>query len=228
MIIGIPGLGGHESSLSEYIALFPERNVRIVRLVNPEKSLQRILELASSQQEVIFLCNCYGLQLALRAADRMPRKVRGIIVIESFFAQFHSWTPLARAINAGLISIIAFFDSVGLARKRFWNGVDYAKLARYPIYVQPVFDMLWQDLGNYFLKIKDILTFTLPAEVTVPTLFILSPKGYLRNPTDRARVQKIFVNSRIVEVTSKSHNIVSLAAREIAGIIESWFETLHV
>jgi GT2 family glycosyltransferase/pimeloyl-ACP methyl ester carboxylesterase len=224
LMIGVPGLGGHESSLAEYVPLFPSYDLRIVRLVDHERALQEILALCEKEAEVIFLCNCYGLQLALRAAEKMPEKVNGIIVIEAFFAQFHRWAPLARGINRGFIRTVRGLNKLGLRRTRFWSGIDYAKLARYPIYFQPAFDMLWQDLGNYFSKIDDILSFKLPAHVSTPTLIIASPGGYLRSARNRRRLRHVFGNLRILEVEDRTHNIVSTSAKEIVTLSNDWLQ----
>ena len=222
VVVCIPGLGGHESSLREYVDLLHEYDVRLIQLVNHRQTLADMIELCRREQAVIFLCNCYGLQLALRASDELPGKIRGIIVIEAFFPEFHSWSKVALVLNTSMLAIIRFFGRLGVKRRRFWTGIDYARLAKYPMAVQPLFDMLWQNLEDYFWKIEDILPFRLPRRVTIPTLFILSPKGYFRSQADRARVQKIFAHSHIVEVTSKSHNIVALAAAEIVAIIRLW------
>ena len=82
--------------------------------------------------------------------------------------------------------------------------------------------MRWQNLTDYFSKIDDMLTFKLPERVHVPTLFIASPKGYLRSPRDRKCLSSIFINSRFLEVSIKTHNIVPLASHEIVALMRPW------
>ena len=222
VIVCIPGLGGHESSLAAYRELLPEYDFRFLRLVNIAEASRDLEGICRNENNVTLLCNCYGVQLAIRAIQKMPEKISRLIVVEAFFAEFHHWMVVPMVVNKWLVLICQLTDLLGLARRKFPTRIDYVKMAKYPIYVQPIFDIRWQNLTDYFLKIDDILTFRLPAEVAVPTLFILSPKGYLRSAADRKAVQSVFVNSDIVEVNENTHNIVSLSRQPISSIIRDW------
>lgn len=228
VIVCIPGLGGHESSLAAYRELLPEYDLRFLRLVNIAEASRVLESICRSENNVTLLCNCYGVQLAIRAIQKMPKKINRLIVVEAFFAEFHSWMVAPMIVNKCLVFILKLTDRLGLARSRFPTEVNYAKLAKYPIYVQPIFDIWWQNLTDYFLKIDDILTFRLPAEVSVPTLFILSPKGYLRSAADRKTLQSVFIHSQFMEVNENTHNIISLSQQTIASIIRGWLRPQSV
>lgn len=226
VVICIPGLGGHRTSLSEYKALLPGRELQFVEVVDHRAAQTHIAHLCDEADAVIFLCNCYGLQLALRAAARVPGKVRALVVVEAFFPQFHAWPRAVLPVNRALLAVVNFFIRLGVRRSRLWTGIDYGRLARYPLFVQPFFDMLWQGLDDYLRKIEDALTYRLPERIDTPTLFILSPNGYFTNGEHRKEVQRIFTRSEIVEIYSKSHNLVSLAAPAIAATADRWLARL--
>lgn len=228
VVICIPGLGGHESCFKEYPTLLSDYDLRFVRLIDHRKCLEDIVSICEREERVTFLCNCYGIQLALRAAERAPKKVERIVVIESFFAEFHFWRPIALAMNTLVLVLLRFFGRIGFKRNSYNTDIDYSKLGKYPVYIQPVFDMQWQNLFDYFSKTKDILTYRLPKKVETPTLFILSPRGWMRNAKDRVVVRSIFTNCRMVEVSANSHDIVLCAPKEVAKAAHSWLESSSV
>ena len=223
-IICIPGLGGHESSLASYKKLLPEYNVLFLRVVDHAEALIQLLDICKNKKKVILFCNCYGIQLALRAIEVHPEKIKQLVVVEAFFMEFHIWRIPAIYSAKALLWLLRFTDFLGFRRRRF-HSIDYAKCAQYPIIFQPLFDVRWQNLTDYFSKIEDIVTFILPARVSIPTLFILAQKGYLRSRKDRERVKSIFVHSSLVEVSSKTHNIISLASEEIASLVRTWLSS---
>lgn len=224
VIICIPGLGGHESSLKEYAELLSEYDLRFLRVVNPQRALNDLLELCRRETRVTLFCNCYGAQLALRAYQSQPETIANIIVVEAFFAEFHTWCTFTAPIIKSIIAILHFTDYIGIRRKRF-HTIDYKKLAHYPIYVQPIFDIRWQNLTDYFLKLDDIRTFRLPHQVKIPTLFILSSRGYMRNIQNRKKLQSIFTHATLIDINANTHNIISTASDEIANHVRRWLLT---
>lgn len=221
-IICIPGLGGHPSVFSAYDQFFSQYKLRHLELVNRQKAFKDLMAMINEETKVILLCNCYGAQIALQAVAVAQDKVRAIVIVEPFFVQFQQWLILFRPVIKFLYWVSLLTDCIGLRRRHFTYQPDYAKLAKYPIYVQPIFDMRWQDLTDYFDKIYDILTYTLPSKIENPTLLIFSPKGFMRSGGVRKKLQNIFVNSHVVETDGGTHNIVTIMEKSLAASIDQW------
>ena len=158
-------------------------------------------------------------------AEAFPDKVTRLVLIEPFFMQFHWWRWPLFPIGYFLLGAARLTDLVGLRRRRFSYQPDYVALAKYPIFVQPLFDMWWQNLTDYFDKCVDALTFRLPARVTVPTLILYSPYGFTRDKKVRAKVRGIFVNSEVVEMDDGTHNIITTMSESAAQAIHNWLRS---
>lgn len=225
-IICLPGLGGHQTSFKGYEKIFADFKIVFTEIVNPEKSFQNIKTICLEQDgSIMLLANCYGAQLGLRLVQELPsKKIEGMIIIEPFFAQFHWWRwPGLFAVRL-MLAVLFVATHLGIRRRHLWENIDYAYLARYPISVQPIFDMRWQNLPDYFRKIDDILTFHLPKDlVHIPALLIFSSEGFMRDINHQERVARIFCQTSTQEVSVKSHNIITLAQKEIGEIILDWF-----
>ncbi len=230
-LICIPGLGGHPSSFKGYDKLLPEYKVIFTQLIDYRKAFEETKNLCASLEEnVVFLTNCYGAQIAMRLIGALPDgKIKGLVIIEPFFAQFHWGRRPALFINKIILKILAIAHKFGLDKKTYRRDIDYFKLARFPIFFQPLFDMGWQSLHFYFDKIEDILRFKLPEQpLGVKSLLIFSPKGFTQNNSRRDYLLRVFNNADIAEVGAKSHNIIALSQNEIADIIRSWLIRLNL
>ncbi|MEK9170555.1 MAG: alpha/beta hydrolase [Patescibacteria group bacterium] len=230
-IICLPGLGGHESVFYEYQKFFNGHGMHFLQIINEEKSFKEITEICGERAgNIVFLTNCYGAQLAIRLINSLPwnqDKISGLIIIEPFFSEFHHWRRPARTINKLILLALSAADKIGFKRKWYRKNVDYNELARYPLFFQPIFDMQWQNLDDYFKKILSLLYFQLPKQkINVPTLLIFSPKGFMQNKGRRKIVSDFFQNSSIEEIQTKSHNIITLAKDEIGDMINSWLSRL--
>lgn len=226
-IICIPGLGGHPSVFNGYEKLLPDYQLIPVGLINQDKTLSDLESIAQKNRGLVFLCSCYGLNLALRIAAKMPRAVNSIIVIEPFFVEFQPWMKLLIPLNKFLIWAAQATDKIGLRRKRFWTSVDYSKLGIYPIFIQPIFDILSQNLTDYFVKGLDILTFKLPQRVETKTLFVLSPKGFIRSEKIEQKLKGIFIKGDIVKIPRNGHNIITNSQALVANQIKEWLAKNH-
>ena len=225
-ILCLPGLGGHRSVFNGYSDMIPDQMFRYVEMINWQDTMKEIEQIAREREKIIIMCNCYGTQLALRLIEKDPSSVIGLILIEPVFAEFYPKLTMLNPINSAVIKLMEFTDRIGLRRKKFDYPIDYRKLSKYPMFIQPFFDMRWQNMTDYFKKIKDVLTFKLPQTVNVKTLFILSSKGYLRSPKTREKIYNIFKNHDSVEIRTDTHNIVALSRKEIAGHIKNWLNNL--
>jgi hypothetical protein len=222
-IICIPGLGGHPSVFNGYTGLFSGYKLYPITIIDRRKAIEDIKEIIRKEGKVIFICSCYGIQLALEIVDEMPSAADQLIVIEAFFAEFQWWKKPAILINNVLMFLCRITDWLGLRRKKlYWQSVDYSKLGKYPIFVQPVFDMAWHNLTDYFIKLNDILTYKLPEKVEIKTLFVLSPHGFIQSPKIKKRLAEIFVNSEIVEISKKGHNIITNSQKLTAVPVREW------
>lgn len=217
-IICIPGLGGHENVFANYAQDLAEFDVETVSLIDWRKTHEEVSRIVNASDTVIFLCNCYGAQIALRAMYARPSKTIAFIVIEPFFAEFFSWAWMAEFFIGLLLFVKKFTDMLGLKRKTY-TEVDYSKVEEYPLFLQPFFDMQHQSLTDYFTKMEDIATFRLPVRVDTKTLFIFSPGGFMKDGAKREKLQSIFVHSEVVEMGEKSHNIVTLSRKQLVNVI---------
>lgn len=221
-ILCIPGLGGHRSVFRGYEDILPKYEFRYVDIMDPQKTLEEIKKIAEEEIKIIFLCNCYGAQFALRIIEEKRHTVSHLIILEPFFAEFFWWRSAARTLNFVIIQLIKIKDKLGLGRKNITYQIDYAGLTNYPLFVHPMFDIRWHKVSYYFSKINDILKFRLPQRVETKTLFIFSPKGFLRNPRKRKRLFDIFVSSEFAEINRNTHNIITRCRKEVAVIIKEW------
>jgi hypothetical protein len=93
-----------------------------------------------------------------------------------------------------------------------------------PLFIQPLFDLKHQRSEQYFSKVADIATFRLPPRIETKTLFIFSPKGWMRDLAKREKLKQIFVHSNLVELGGNTHNIVTISRAEIAEEIRKWIK----
>lgn len=222
-ILCIPGLGGHPSVFAEYAPLLPEHKLRSMEFVNREKALADARAvLAEEKDPVILFCHCYSAQMGIQLAKEMPAKVSHLIFLEPFFTEQHPWTKVLKPIDLAVLGIVKFFSFIGVRRRKFTYQPDYIALAKYPIYVQPLFDMRWQNLTDYFDKCYDILTYKLPQRVDTPTLMIFSPQGFSRNPAKREYLKNIFPRTRIIEMQAGTHNVITMGAASVVDTIRDY------
>jgi pimeloyl-ACP methyl ester carboxylesterase len=222
-IICIAGLGGRSSLFNKYGDILSDYNLKFVDVINWQVAQKEINSLVEKSENVIFLCNCYGAQLALRAIEKTPEKVSALIVIEPYFGEFFPWRKTALVINHGILSFVKLLHLSGIKRTKF-PEIDYTWVERQPLFLQPFSDIRHQSLNDYFGKIDDILTFGLPSCVNTKTLIIFSPKGFVRDAKKRARLKSVFSNSRLVELGKNSHNIMTLSREEIATSVKNWLK----
>jgi len=176
-------------------------------------------------EQVVLLCNCYGAQTALRVMYHHESKVAGLVVIEPFFWQFATYQLWGVWMSAFVAWLAKYKKYLGLQRKKL-GTVDYAYVEQQPLFIQPLFDLKHQRSEHYFAKIHDIATFRLPLRVETPTLFIFSPKGWMRDPAKHEKLKQIFVHSTLVELGADTHNIVTISRLEIAKAIREWLARL--
>ncbi len=224
-IVCIPGLGGHKSAFEGYAELFPGHSFYYLEVRNWREALDELRKIVAKEGQVTLFCHCYGTQLGLRLIDEAPEAVSRIILLEPFFSQFHHWRYPARLVNTLLVIVLTIMHWVGFRRNKFpyRHRINYKKLAHYPVVIQPLFDMRWQSLKDYFGKTNDLLWFNLPSRVDAPTLFVLSSNGYFKNKRHRKSVFKIFKNAQLAEVQAESHNMISIAPAKVASVIGTWF-----
>ena len=219
-LLCIPGLGGHPSVFNEYVALLPEYRIRTIRFVNRADALRDARAiLAEERGPATLFCHCYSAQMGIQLAAEMPEKVERLIFLEPFFAELKPWMKLLLPVGIFLLSAARLTDAIGLRRRRFRYEPDYIALAKYPIYLQPFFDMRWQNLTDYFDKCYDILTYRLPARVEAPTTMLFSPNGFSRDPRAKEKLKKIFVRSRVVEMQDGTHNVITMGGAPVAAAI---------
>lgn len=222
-VICIPGLGGHPSVFAEYAALLSEFELRPVELVNREKTLAELrAAIGAETSPVTLFCHCYSAQIGIQIAMEMPGKIDKLIFLEPYFVEFHPWMRVFKPINLAVMGIVRFFTWIGVRRRTLNYKPDYVALARYPIYIQPFFDMRWQNLTDYFDKCYDILDYKLPPGVDIPTLMIFSPKGFFRDLAKRERLKKVFPKLRIVETREGTHNVITMGAPSVAALIRDY------
>lgn len=221
-IICIPGLGGHSSAFGLYGPLLKEFNFRYLEITNINDALADLQKMLIEEQHAVLFCSCYGIQFALKAAESSPQAIDGIVLIEPFFAEFHWWCqPLLWIIN-GFLSILKITDKLGLQRKKFNFHPDYIKLSKYPVYFQPIFDMLWHNTTDYFNKVRDLLSFQLPLSIHIPILIIFALHGFIKNEKDRNTLIKIFTQSTITEMSGGNHNIITMSGESVAQAVRNW------
>lgn len=221
-IIFIPGLGGHESAFGGYADFFPDYSIHCVEVVDWRKALDDLEKIIQKEKEAILFCSCYAVQLALRLIKKNPRSVSHIVLIEPFFAEFQWWRGPAKILNSMILSLVKIADKVGLRRRNFRYQPDYTKISRYPVLIQPLYDMRWQNLTDYFSKIEDLLNFRLPPRVGTKTLFVLSYKGFLRSARIKKKLFEVFSKADAVEIKQKGHNIITISQKAISREIRKW------
>lgn len=222
-LICIPGLGGHPSVFNEYKALLPEYNLRMIELVDPSKALADTRAAVREEKEpVVLFCHCYAEQLGIQVAAEMPDKVSHLIILEPVFSEFLPWTKALWPLCALLLAGARLTDRMGLRRRHFTYEPDYVELAKYPLFVQPLFDMRWQNLTDYFRKCWEQLTYRLPPRVEAPTLMILAPGGFSSDARTKERLKKIFVNARLVDMEQGTHNIVTMGGVPVAVAVRGY------
>jgi pimeloyl-ACP methyl ester carboxylesterase len=224
VILCIPGLGGHASAFGLSPRFLPEYELRFIELTNREKAFRDALEIIDEKGKMPLLCNSYGVQMGLKLIEARPGKITHLVLIEPFFAQFSWWRGPALAVNKVLLWLCRVTDAIGLRRRHFTYQPDYVALARYPIYVQPLFDMWWQNLTDYFDKIEDILTFRLPAKVEARTLILLSPYGFTRDKAVRAKIREVFYPADVVELADGTHNVTTILKEPAVRAIHAWLQ----
>lgn len=222
-IVCIPGLGGRANLFSKYKGALSEYNLEFVDVINWKKAQDDIDQMIEKHEKVIFFCNCYGMQFALRTIEKNPSKISALVVIEPYLGEFLSWRKIAIVINWCILAIMNLTDRLGIKRTKF-PEVDYNWVEKQPLYLQPFYDIWHQSMTDYFEKIDDILKFELPSHVDTKTFFIFSPKGYIRDPKKRERLKNVFPNAELVELGKNSHNIMTLSYDEIATAIKNWLK----
>ncbi|MCR4275492.1 MAG: hypothetical protein NUV83_01925 [Candidatus Wolfebacteria bacterium] len=221
-IICIPGLGGHKTSFKGYDQLLSNYKVIFTEITDPKPSFEKIAQICEKEKSVILLTNCYGAQLGISLIKKFPEKIKKFVIIEPFFAEFHLWRHPARVVNFILFALFSILDYFYLRRRFFYNP-DYDHLAKYPIFIQPIFDLSWHNWTFYFKKSNDILYFRLPKNpVTVPTLIFYSSKGFTRDKKTREAIRSVFVNSQEAEVNPQTHLIIKHAKETIGQILRDW------
>lgn len=224
-IICIPGLGGHASVFAEYADLLPDYDLRFMEFVNRAKALADARQaIVSAGGPVVLFCHCYSAQMGIQLAADFPDKVSHLVFLEPFFSEFQPWMKVLRPISWTILRLMEFSDKIGLRRRRLTYQPDYIALAKYPIYIQPIFDMRWQNLTDYFDKCYDILTYKLPPRVATPTLMMFSPNGFSRSPSIRDRLQNVFVSARIEEMRSGTHNVITMGSAPVAASVREYLE----
>lgn len=219
-ILCIPGLGGHASVFAEYMEILSEHEMRSIEFVNRDKALADArAAIREEKNPVILFCHCYSAQMGIKLAAEMPDKVSRLILLEPYFVEFHPWMKLLLPVGFFLLWSNRFLDWIGLRRKSFTYQPDYIALAKYPIYFQPIFDMRWQNMTDYFDKCYDILTYKLPRRVDAPTLMIFSPKGFSRDIAARESLKKVFADVRMAETPEGTHNVITMGAPAVAKVI---------
>ncbi|MDB5254165.1 MAG: hypothetical protein JWL80_231 [Parcubacteria group bacterium] len=224
-IITIPGLGGHPSVFSHYRSLLPEYSLGFIDLINLSKGEQLIIEnIHKEDHKVIILANCYGILPVLRNIKDLGYRIEKLIIIEPFFTEFYWWQSLAKSMARMFLGLSHLTDELGLTRKHFKKDVDYIHLSRYPLWIQPFFDLSYQTTTEYLEKLYDISSFTLPEQISIPTLLIFSPGGYSQNPVRRNKIISHFSHATVTEVGKKTHNIVTVSEKEITSAINNWLQ----
>ncbi len=225
-IICIPGLGGHKNVFRNYAKEFSDFDVKFVQLINWRKTSEEVARMVDDSDEpVVLLCNCYCEQTALRVMYHRESKIAGLVVIEPFFWQFAQWQLWGIWMSAFWAWVMKYKKYLGLGRKKL-GTVDYALVEQQPLFLQPLFDLKHQRSEHYFEKVHDIATFRLPPRVETKTLFIFSPKGWMRDPTKREKLKQIFVASDLVELGGNTHNIVTVSRHQIAEAVRNWLREL--
>lgn len=222
-IICIAGLGGRSNLFNKYGDILSDYNLKFVDVINWQVAQKEVNWLVEKSESIIFLCNCYGTQLALRAIEKTPNKVSALIAIEPYFGEFFPWKKTALVANRGILSFVKLLHLLGIKRTNF-PEVDYNWVERQPLFLQPFSDIRHQSLKDYFGKIDDILTFDLPPRVNTKTLIIFSPKGFVRDAKKRAHLKSVFSNSELAELGKNSHNIMTLSRQEIATSVKNWLK----
>ncbi|MES2315616.1 MAG: hypothetical protein V4486_02670 [Patescibacteria group bacterium] len=221
-IICIPGLGGRANLFNKYKGSFPGFNIKTLDVIAWQEAQAKVDQMLADETEgVIFFCSCYGAQFALRAMEKYPVKTEALIVVEPFFMEFVWWRKIGYFLNNLVLLIIRGTHAIGLGRSKF-KEVDYNMVEKQPLFFQPFYDISHQGSKDYFEKLKDIATFKLPPKVETKTLFIFSPRGFMRGLKKRARLQKIFINGDYIELGPNSHTIVTLAFQDITTAIKKW------
>lgn len=221
-IIAIPGLGGHESVYKHYASFFPEYAFESIEFIDIQRAERDLTTLLQGEDEIIVLANCYGAQPILRLIGKGQR-IDKLIIIEPFFTELYWWKPLTVVANKILLFLSVLTDYLGLRRRHFTKeNIDYTYLSRYPLWTQPMFDLMFQSTTDYLRKIDDIIHFRIPKQITIPTLLIFSPKGYSEDPERRQEIVNHFTNASVVEVTGRTHNIVTVSEHEIGEAIKNW------
>jgi pimeloyl-ACP methyl ester carboxylesterase len=219
-VLCIPGLGGHRSVFANYVDLLPEHNLHFIELVDRRTALAAARAFLERQEgQTTLFCHCYSAQMGIQLALEMPDKVKELIFLEPFFSEFQIWMRLLLPINVLFLAIVNFFDMLGLHRQRFTYQPDYVALAKYPIYLQPFFDMRWQGLDDYFDKCWDILTYRLPPRVDTPTLMLFSPGGFTRDARIKEKLLRVFPKASMVAMNNGTHNVITMGGSPVAAAV---------
>ncbi len=220
-IISIPGLGGHPTVFKGYEKILFAYDFYHATVIDWRKAQEEIELIALERGPVILLCNCYGAQSALRLIERFPDAVESLVIIEPYFSEFSWWSPVAFIANKIIIAFMQITDFFKIRRTKFKVNIDYSYLPKYPLFLQPLFDIQYQNMTDYFTKIDDILNFRLPKQIDTKTFLIFSPKGFIRGSL-REKLFDIFKNSEIKEVGKNTHNIVAVSREDVAIAINDW------
>lgn len=227
VILCIPGLGGYEKVFSPYEQFLPDYKLIHVGLTNINKAETDMEQVIKENGSVIVLANCYGVQSILRLYERLPAgSIEKLIVIEPFFAEFYWWRQLAYVVNGGILKLLTLARKLGLYRRSFDLSLKYPDLPkRYPLAIQPLFDISNQSLIDYFTKIEDILSFKLPRSISIPTFFILSPGGYMKDREKRKALLKHFEQVEVTETGKRTHDIVAASVPKVAKAVAGWLSS---
>lgn len=222
-IVCIPGLGGHVSVFNNYAQYLKEYSFEYINLINLKKGKSEILEvIKNKKEEIIVLANCYGALPLIEDFNNLENQIQKLIIIEPFFAELYWWDWPGNILVSILLYLSRLTDKLGFKRSKFMKDIDYTYLSRYPIWLQPFFDLSYQTTTDYLEKIYDISNFKLPKDINIPTLLIFSSGGYSQNTEKRNKIISHFKNSTVVEISKKTHNIVTVSEKEIASIIKNW------
>lgn len=163
--------------------------------------------------------------MGIQLAEEMPEKIDRLIFLEPFFQEFQPWMKILRPLTLVFLGIVRFFSWIGIRRRNFTYEPDYVALAKYPIYIQPFFDIRWQNLTDYLYKCYDILTYKLPTSVKTPVLMMFSPNGFSKNPVVHARLKEIFVEARVEKMDSGTHNVITMGAVPVASRVREYMKS---
>lgn len=199
---------------------------------------------AEGYSSAVLAGHCFGANLAVHFAARVPSRTAGLILIEPMPAEALTGrlrkARLLGPLLAAMVLVVLLLNRLGLRRRAF-PILDLQELDRStrkamaeagsPDAMEKRYAVPWKDLAylptSIYLQAFRGLNQPLPplGTITVPVLSLLSTGSYLSDPAAAAAALSALPQGRVVSIDAR-HWIPTEQPAEMRREIESWCASL--